>query len=327
MKRELENRFYALLEDDNAIDCCVQMLKAKNGLFSMEMTSEEEDSDYSLHARRLSMYLEEFDDGIIYNGKFPEIFDEIESNLLEYNGEINARNKYVDYLIEPFRKLQEILNPNIADTTTADGKKQILEKELFLSVLSNNKISQKYWRLYKSQDFDNQKKYDLENCFTYLIATSKLFVQKLDMVLLLYGYDFLEIQKRLGFEFYTQQMRNSTQNNVVANIDKISLTRKDKKYNANLKKVIDSGVLDKTIKIGLAESDGENYKWRSTKALLAYFAETATKELQLICKENGTCLKLFEDLFNEKNLKDAKAGYKNGYGAPEGSDSIEDLFK
>lgn len=91
-------------------------------------------------------------------------------------------------------------------------------------------------------------------------------------------------------------------------------------------------LFQKAIEAGLVEQNKNGtYQWKSTKLLLAYFSEKASNKLGLGKSRNGTPTvnwKLFESIFNEKNIKSAKNDYMrlNLSFFPPGSADIDKLF-
>ena len=89
-------------------------------------------------------------------------------------------------------------------------------------------------------------------------------------------------------------------------------------------------LLQKAIKAGLCD---KNYKWHDTKALLAYLADSLSKELELGVKLYGnrieTSWQPFATLFgtSARELIDAKKGYENNKNQkPKGYKKVDQLF-
>lgn len=99
------------------------------------------------------------------------------------------------------------------------------------------------------------------------------------------------------------------------------------------KKIISSEPFQKALNSGYIKKQGNGYKWEETKQLLAYFAEKLSLALQLSNKmdKDGNITiswKPFERLFDEKDLKGAKANWMriNTKFTPTGYEKINELF-
>lgn len=92
-------------------------------------------------------------------------------------------------------------------------------------------------------------------------------------------------------------------------------------------------VFNKAIKADLMEVCGNGLKWKGTKQLLAYFAEIISRKFELSKKldKDGnltTNWKIFENLFDVKDLKDAKQNWMrlNTKFEPTGFEKVDALF-
>lgn len=92
-------------------------------------------------------------------------------------------------------------------------------------------------------------------------------------------------------------------------------------------------VFNKAIKADLIEVCGNGLKWKDTKQLLAYFAEKMSRKFELSKKldKDGnltTNWKIFENLFDVKDLKDAKQNWMrlNTKFEPTGVEKVDALF-
>ena len=89
-------------------------------------------------------------------------------------------------------------------------------------------------------------------------------------------------------------------------------------------------LLEKAIKAGLCD---EEYNWKKSKALLAYFASKASEFLELGKGRKGnnddrvrTSWKPFETLFKQNGLSGSDADYKKTGVLPECYEIVDDLF-
>lgn len=92
-------------------------------------------------------------------------------------------------------------------------------------------------------------------------------------------------------------------------------------------------MFNKAIKADLIEVCGNGLKWKDTKQLLAYFAEKMSRKFELSKKldKDGnltTNWKIFENLFDVKDLKDAKQNWMrlNIKFEPKGVEKVDALF-
>ena len=92
-----------------------------------------------------------------------------------------------------------------------------------------------------------------------------------------------------------------------------------------------AALLEKAIKVGLANNENGRYKWNGTKQLLAYLAVKASDTFSLGKSRNGsptTNWVIFESIFGIKNLKNAKNDYMKIFTSfqPNGYDQVDKLF-
>ena len=87
-------------------------------------------------------------------------------------------------------------------------------------------------------------------------------------------------------------------------------------------------ILQKAINAGLCDT---NYRWKKSKALLAYFADLASEYLKLGKGEYDgkakTSWKPFESLFGISGLSGAKRDYQKTGTLPEGYKDVDNLFE
>lgn len=327
MKKDRERQFFGLYKDRGVADLCVQALIAKYDLdiFMKENQGFDDEVKTILYKEALKAIDE---NETVMDVDFDALFDEIEANLHEVAGD----EKHVhDYCIELLSAFGSGSLFNSTYMPVALVRKQ-RNPEVELS--DEDKITLKKFqvcqRLYISRNGESLPHGKVEDCYMVLYRLLQKYAKGLDWILLKNRVDIYTIQDDCNIYIKDDQERKYRDP-----FDYIEFTGSEKiaqNYITDLynqKRIPEElnndkakGIFKKAILANLCD---ENYTWKESIQLLAYFAEKMSELLRLTHKKNKddtiqTYWKPFETLFEYKGkkqgvnkLKNAKQNWMKNY--------------
>lgn len=343
MKKDRERQFFGLYKDRGVADLCVQALIAKYDLdIFMKENQGFDDEVKTILYKEAHKAIDE--NATIMDVDFDALFDEIEANLHEVAGDKKQRDDYCIELLSAFGS-GSLFNSTYMPVALV-RKQRNPEVELSDEDKITLKKFQVCQRLYISRNGESLPHGKVEDCYMVLYRLLQKYAKGLDWILLKNRVDIYTIQDDCNIYIKDDQERKNRDP-----FDYIEFTGSEKiaqnyitdLYNqARIPEELNNdkakGIFRKAILANLCD---ENYTWKESIQLLAYFAERMSGFLKLTYKmnQNGTTQtnwKPFETLFEYKGkkqgvnkLKNAKQNWmkNNCKFEPTGYEKIDTLFE
>jgi hypothetical protein len=327
MNKTIEREYFKAFERGGTAYKCVEVIKRKYDLGYLPQNTPEEENELAQlspeeereHKKWEHFYnvvlpdqvireTESFDFSVIDSGRISRIIEEIEANLNECKSEAD-RERYIFSLLCPFESTIsfcfpitsiERLEKAISECKSSNGQSEAYayyQKELDRIGHIQDRLKDLCWQ--------KHEKGTVEYCFMRWFGSAKSFSDRLDALLLTYGIDLLELQKKSGI-YITPKCRSIADvayyigSNELAQHYINALPKCEEADNGipqELNTVKAREVLKRGIDEGLLDSKFQPINDKMTKGQMKIFALCAGIE----CKIKYH-FKVFETLWNTKNM-------------------------
>lgn len=362
MDRTIENAFFDIFKQGGIASTCVEILEVKYKLNKSLLNQIAGNSDWEeFYTKTLPEQIKQKECDL--NTDFNKLFTEVGKNLSECKTNPTEFSNYCLSLLSPFADFLRKVKPSKHRESERqmkmnDGKLLLgsgidEDRELANDIQSRveemiadwGNIEKEFRTILKKHTeipTEELEKYFegnyTETIFAELMRMLKDYVIGIDWILAQNGIDLLKLQNDSGI--YLIECRNIYDYIQFAGTKEIT----QKVFNAlpdnaNEQSILNSEVfgeiLQRAIEAGYIEKELDNYKWKSTKILCAYFSYSVSNKLELGNKVYGkhgevaTNWKPFESFFCLKNLGGSKATWikenSNQSFYPNGADKIDDI--
>lgn len=220
MDKTIERTYFKAFERGGTAYKCVDVIKRKYDLGYLPQNTPEEENELAQlspeeerERKKWELFYnvvlpdqviretESFDFAAINGGRISRIIEEIEANLNECNNEAD-RERYLFSLLSPFEstinfcypianieRLEQAINECKASNDQSEAR-AYYQKELDRIRHIQEHLKDLCWQ--------KHEKGTIEYCFMRWLGSAKSFSDRLDALLLTYGIDLLELQKRSG---------------------------------------------------------------------------------------------------------------------------------
>lgn len=393
MDKTIETTFFKAFEYRGVVNNCIECMRYKYNLPSIRPTKgHKQPKDKRLERlyseimpKQILEATSTFDDSVIYGNDSP-LITEIEANLNECPTS-TQRDRYLFSLLKPFGMgpcgcgIARIYTP-IAEINTLKAEIDGYEKEKAFWQ-TNSKDSQAKEQIDACTYFINDRKEQadwiqhvnnrfialtsdckegamcmqkgtVECCLKAFVGVMRVFANRLDALLLIYGIDLLALQNKSGIYLKRNRLITNVQDYIGSRelaqyyIDKLPIQEHQQETSLNtepqqkeLKDLLPKELrADEAVKVFLNAMDAQlitlspnGLMWNDSKQLLAYFATRMSDKFNLsttLDKDGNktTAWKPFETLFNVQDLKGAKQNWMrlNTKFEPNGFEKVDALF-
>lgn len=362
MDRTIENAFFDIFKQGGIASICVEILEVKYKLNKSLLNQIAGNSDWEeFYTKTLPEQIKQ--KACELNVDFDTLFTEVGKNLSECKTNPTEFPNYCLSLLSPFadflRKVKPSKHRERERQMKMDNVRLLLDsgidedRELANDIQSRVEVMIADWENIEKEFRTISKKHTeipteelekyfegnyTETIFAELMLMLKGYAIGLDWIFAQIGIDLLKLQNDGGI--YLIESRNIYDYIQFAGTKEIA----QKVFNAlpdnaNEQSILNSEVfgeiLQRAIEAGYIEKGLDNYKWKSTKILCAYFSYSVSNKLELGSKVYGkhgevaTNWKPFESFFGLKNLGGSKATWikenSNQSFYPNGADKIDDI--
>lgn len=348
MDKTIENKFFKAFEPNGVVSKCIEYLRATHNLPETKDAKHDEAWQYYIeqtYPKEIIKDRKNFDSGVIglrNNFHIPidfgnpltresTLIDEVEKNL----NECQTREAKERYLISLLTKFGEY-GCNIAGvfTPTEQNDWTLHVRDQFRRMIGEGGN----WVIENT----------MEECLLFFYDVMILFANRLDGMLLCYGFDLLYLQRKIGVCLIENRDKDwlgfciGSDKLVQEYIDALpkepqpEQTTKEKVFSTpQIPSVLNndcaSEYFAKAVKVGLMN---DKFEWLETKFLLACFCKELSIKLDLgkgwnSNGEKRVCWKPFEQLFNVKNggLRASLNDIQKTGNDPIGIEKIDALFE
>lgn len=390
MDKTIEARFLEAFSFGGVVSKCIDWMRYTYQLPTMKPSSHNKkpltDKDKAFCKQLLEEILEAtkaFDDSVLY-GEDSSLMDEIESNLNECQTDAQ-KERYLFSLLKYFGVngcgIASIYTP-MAEKNQLNEEIEQYAKEIALwATDSDDSQAQQHidacremikdrkaqieWVNYVNSRFveiangcGEEAKWmqegTVESCLHAFVRIMRVFANRLDALLLIYGIDLLALQNKSGIYLKRNRLITNVQDYIGSRelaqyyIDKLPIQEHQQETSLNtepqqkeLKDLLPKELrADEAVKVFLNAMDAQlitlspnGLMWNDSKQLLAYFATRMSDKFKLSTTfdkdgNKTTAWKPFETLFNVQDLKGAKQNWMrlNTKFEPNGFEKVDALF-
>lgn len=348
MNKTIEREYFKAFERGGTAYKCVEVIKRKYDLGYLPQNTPEEENEVAqlspeeererkewehfynvVLPDQVIRETESFDFSAIDGGRISRIIEEIEANLSECNNEAD-RERYLFSLLSPFEstinfcypianieRLEQAINECKASNDQSEAC-AYYQKGLDRIKHIQDRLNDLCWQ--------KHEKGTIEYCFMRWFGSAKAFSNRLDALLLTYGIDLLELQKKCGIYIKPKCRSIADVAYYIGSYELAqhyinTLPRYEEKSDNNIPHELNTDkareVLKRGIDAGLLDNNFQPVNSRMTKGQMKIFALCASIECGI--KKH---FKVFETLWNTKNLAQV-----NSYDiSPDRQKEIERLF-
>lgn len=327
MNKTIEREYFKAFERGGTAYKCVEVIKRKYDLGYLPQNMPEEENEVAqlspeeererkewahfynvVLPDQVIRETESFDFSAIDGGRISRIIEEIEANLNERNNETD-RERYLFSLLSPFENTISFCYPiaNIERLEKAINECKASNDQSEACAYYQKELDRIKYIQEHLIDLSRRKheKGTIEYCFMRWLRSAQSFSDRLDALLLTYGIDLLELQKRSGI-YIKPKCRSIA--DVACYIGSYELAQHyinalpqheeaDNSIPQELNTAKAREVLKRGIDAGLLDSNFQPINSKMTKGQMKIFAICAGIECKVKCH-----FKVFETFWHTKNM-------------------------